>query len=94
MQTAVPSVPRERKPVSQRLTRTAATAASIVAILLGLAPSSFAVSESGDAGDLPATAQDAGSGGVPEILGSFPGGGDVDVYRCLLYTSPSPRDRS
>ena len=75
--------------MSQRLTRTAATAASIVAILLGLAPSSFAVSESGDAGDLPATAQDAGSGGVPEILGSFPGGGDVDVYRVCLSDGAS-----
>jgi hypothetical protein len=74
--------------VSQRLTRSAATAA-IAVIFLGLAPSAFAVSESGDAGSLPATAQDAGSGAVTEILGSFTGGGDVDVYRVCLSDGAS-----
>jgi uncharacterized UPF0146 family protein len=74
--------------VSQRLTRTAATAA-IVVVFLGLAPSALAVSESGDAGDLPSTAQDLGSGPVNEILGSFTGGGDVDVYRVCLSDGAS-----
>jgi hypothetical protein len=58
-------------------------------ILLGLAPSAFAVSESGDAGDLPATAQDVGSGAVTSILGSFGTGGDADVYRMCLTDGAS-----
>jgi len=74
--------------VSQRLSRTAATAA-IAVIFLGLAPSAFAASESGDAGDLPSTSQDLGSGAVTEILGSFTGGGDVDVYRVCLTDGAS-----
>jgi len=54
-------------------------------ILLGLAPSAYAVSESGDAGDLPATAQDVGSGAVTSIMGSFETGSDADVYRmCVI----------
>ena len=74
--------------MSQRLTRTAATAA-IAVIFLGLAPSAFAVSESGDAGDLPSTAQDVGAGAVTEILGSFTSGADVDVYRVCLTDGAS-----
>jgi hypothetical protein len=74
--------------VSQRLTRTAATAA-IAAILLALAPSAFAASESGDAGSLPSTAQDLGAGAVTQILGSFTGGADVDVYRVCLTDGAS-----
>jgi hypothetical protein len=74
--------------VSQSLTRTAATAA-IAVILLALAPSAFAASESGDAGGLPSTAQDVGSGAVTQILGSFTGGADVDVYRVCLTDGAS-----
>jgi pre-peptidase len=74
--------------VTPRFTRIAVTALA-VAVSLGLAPSAFAVSESGDAGDLPSTAQDLGSGAVTSILGSFPGGGDVDVYRVCLTDGAS-----
>jgi hypothetical protein len=74
--------------VSQSLTRTAATAA-IAVILLALAPSAFAASESGDAGSLPSTAQDLGAGAVTQILGSFTGGADVDVYRVCLTDGAS-----
>jgi hypothetical protein len=74
--------------VSQSLSRTAATAA-IAVILLTLAPSAFAASESGDAGSLPSTAQDLGAGGVTQILGSFTGGADVDVYRVCLTDGAS-----
>jgi hypothetical protein len=74
--------------VSQRLTRSVATAA-IAVVFLGLAPSAFAVSESGDAGDLPSTAQDLGSGAAAQILGSFTSGADVDVYRMCLSNGTS-----
>jgi len=74
--------------VTPRITRIAVTAVA-VAISLGLAPSAFAVSEIGDAGDLPSTAQDLGSGAVTSILGNFPGGGDVDVYRVCLTDGAS-----
>jgi hypothetical protein len=74
--------------VTPRLTRIAVTAVA-VAVSLGLAPSAFAASESGDAGDLPSTAQDLGSGAVTSILGSFPGGGDVDMYRVCLTDGAS-----
>ena len=69
--------------MTPRLTRIAITAVA-VAVSLGLAPSAFAVSESGDAGDLPSTAQDLGSGAVTSIFGTFTGGADVDVYRVCL----------
>ena len=74
--------------MSQRLTRTAATAA-IAVIFLALAPSALAVSESGDAGGLPSTAQNVGSSAVTQILGSFTGGGDVDVYHLCLSNGAS-----
>ena len=74
--------------MSQRLTRSAAIAA-IAVILLALAPSAFAVSEIGDAGGLPATAQDVGSGAVTSILGSFASGSDADVYRMCLSDGAS-----
>ena len=74
--------------MTPRFTRIAVTAVA-VAVSLGLAPSAFAVSEIGDAGDLPSTAQDLGSGAVTSILGSFPGGGDVDVYRVCLTDGAS-----
>jgi hypothetical protein len=47
------------------------------------------VSESGEAGNLPSTAQDLGSGAVTSILGSFSGGGDVDMYRVCLTDGAS-----
>jgi hypothetical protein len=74
--------------VTPRLARIAVTAVA-VAVSLGLAPSAFAVSESGEAGNLPSTAQDLGSGAVTSILGSFSGGGDVDMYRVCLTDGAS-----
>jgi hypothetical protein len=47
------------------------------------------VSESGDAGDLPATAQNLGAGPFTAVFGSFTGGGDVDVYRMCLADGAS-----
>ncbi len=74
--------------MTPRFTRIAVTALA-VAVSLGLAPSAFAAFENGDAGDLPSTAQDLGSGEVPSIFGTFTGGGDVDVYRVCLSDGPS-----
>jgi len=42
------------------------------------------VSESGDAGDLPATSQDLAADAVTVIDGAFTSGGDADVYRLCL----------
>jgi hypothetical protein len=47
------------------------------------------VSEQGDAGDLPSTAQNLGSGAVGAIFGSFSAGGDADVYRVCLSDGAS-----
>ena len=58
-------------------------------ILLGLTPSAFAASESGDAGDLPATAQNVGSGAVTSITGGFSDGSDADMYRVCLSDGAS-----
>jgi hypothetical protein len=74
--------------VTPRLTRIAITAVA-VAVSLGLAPGAFAADESGDAGDLPSTSQDLGSGAVTSILGTFTGGGDVDMYRVCLTDGAS-----
>lgn len=74
--------------MTPRLIRIAVTALA-VAVSLGLTPSAFAATENGDAGDLPSTAQDLGSGAVPSIFGTFTGGGDVDVYRVCLTDGPS-----
>jgi hypothetical protein len=74
--------------VTPRLARIAVTAVA-VAVSLGLAPGAFAASESGDAGNLPSTSQDLGSGAVTSILGSFTGGGDVDMYRVCLTDGAS-----
>lgn len=74
--------------MTPRFTRIAVSAVT-VAILLALAPSAFAASEEGDAGDLPSTAQNLGSGAVGAIFGSFTSGGDVDVYRVCLSDGPS-----
>ena len=69
--------------------RKIAITAVAVAVSLGLVPSAFAAVEDGDAGDLPSTAQDLGSGEVQAIFGTFSGGGDVDVYRVCLTDGPS-----
>ena len=74
--------------MTPRFTRIAVTALA-VAVSLGLAPSAFAVSENGDAGELPSTSQDLGSGAVTSILGSFTSGGDVDMYRVCLTDGAS-----
>ena len=74
--------------MTPRLTRLAVTALAI-AVSLGLAPSAFAVSEAGDAGDMPSTAQDLGSGAHSSIFGSFSDGADVDVYRVCLSSGAS-----
>jgi len=74
--------------VSQRLTGSVATAL-IAVIFLAFAPGALAVSESGDAGGMPSTAQDLGSAAVTEIAGSFTDGADVDVYHLCLSNGAS-----
>ena len=54
------------------------------AALLLCAPPAQAASESGDAGDLPATAQDLASEDVVHIDGAFDSATDVDMYRLCL----------
>ena len=63
--------------------------AVITAIALALAPGALAASEQGDAGDLPATANDFGDGPVTTIWGSFTDAGDADVYRICLSDGDS-----
>jgi hypothetical protein len=53
-------------------------------LALAAAPGAFAASETGDAGDLPASAQDLGDGAVATVVGSFSGASDSDVYRICL----------
>jgi hypothetical protein len=62
-----------------RLSLVLATAA-----LLLVAPVANAASESGDAGDLPVTAQDLSGEGVVHIDGAFSDPSDVDMYRLCL----------
>lgn len=52
--------------------------------LLALAPAAGAAVESGDAGDLPATAQDLTGAPVTAIEGTLAEGSDVDMYRLCL----------
>jgi hypothetical protein len=52
--------------------------------LFTLAPAASAADEVGDAGDLPATAQDLTGAPVAQISGSILEGGDVDMYRLCL----------
>ena len=54
------------------------------AALLLLAPFANAASESGDAGDLPGTAQDLSHESVRQIDGGFSDPSDVDMYRLCL----------
>lgn len=54
------------------------------AALLLCAPPAQAAGESGDAGDLPTTAQDLSAAGVVQIDGAFDSATDVDMYRLCL----------
>ena len=58
-------------------------ALAIFALLL-TAPAATAASELGDAGDLPATAQDLSGETVAQITGDFPDATDVDMYKLCL----------
>ena len=69
--------------MTPRFTRIAVIAL-VAAVFLGVTPSAFAALETGDAGSLPSSAQNLGSEPVTQILGTFGGGGDVDVYRMCL----------
>jgi hypothetical protein len=74
--------------VTPRFTRTAVFAITGV-LALAAAPGAFAASETGDAGDLPSTAQDLGDGPVTTVLGSYSGAGDSDMYRICLTDGAS-----
>lgn len=54
------------------------------AALLLVAPSANAASESGDAGELPAAAQDLSGESVLQIDGSFSAPSDIDMYKLCL----------
>ncbi len=51
---------------------------------LAMPASAFAAGESGDAGELPATAQDLSTEPVDQVSGSFATGADADLYRVCL----------
>jgi hypothetical protein len=53
-------------------------------IALAFAPSALAADEQGDAGDVPATAQDLTRAPVPDINGTIATGNDADLYRICL----------
>ena len=89
MQTAVPSVPRERNPCHNASPEAPPQQLIAAAFCSDSRRAPSPRSESGDAGDLPATAQDLGSGAVTQILGSFANGGDADVYRVCLSDGTS-----
>jgi hypothetical protein len=59
------------------------TALAILSLLL-FAPVATAADEDGDAGDLPATAQDLTGAGVDAINGTVADGSDVDMYRVCV----------
>ena len=52
--------------------------------LLALAPAASAADEDGDAGDLPATAQDLTGAGVATINGTVADANDIDMYRVCV----------
>jgi hypothetical protein len=52
--------------------------------LLALAPVATGADEQGDAGDLPATAQDLTGAGVDTINGTVAGSSDIDMYRVCV----------
>ena len=51
---------------------------------LAMPASAFAAGETGDAGELPATAQDLSTEPVDQVSGSFATGADADLYRVCL----------
>jgi hypothetical protein len=53
-------------------------------IALAFAPSALAADEQGDAGDVPATAQNLTRATVPSITGTIATGNDADLYRVCL----------
>ena len=53
-------------------------------VCLALAPSASAAPEQGDAGDLPASAQDLTAEAVTAITGTLADGDDIDLYRVCL----------
>jgi hypothetical protein len=57
-------------------------AISLIALIF--APSAVAADEQGDAGDVPATAQDLTHATVPSITGTIATGNDADLYRVCL----------
>jgi hypothetical protein len=59
------------------------TALAILSLLV-LAPVVTAADEAGDAGDLPATAQDLTGAGVDTINGTVAGSSDIDMYRVCV----------
>ncbi len=63
--------------------------AVIVVLALALAPGALAESESGDAGDLRASANDMGRSAVTTITGSFTDASDADLYRICLTDGAS-----
>ena len=65
------------------MNRIISTALALIALLL-IAPAANAASEQGDAGDLPASAQDLSGEGVVRIDGNFATPTDVDMYRLCL----------
>ena len=69
-------------PVSQRTIRIPAGLAALA--LLIFAPAAGAATEQGDAGDLPATAQDLSGETVTRIDGEFASTEDVDMYRVCV----------
>jgi hypothetical protein len=52
--------------------------------LLALAPIATAADEDGDAGDLPATAQDLTGAGIDTINGTVADATDIDMYRVCV----------
>jgi hypothetical protein len=69
--------------VTPGITRIAVLAV-ITAFALAFVPGAFAAVEQGDAGDLPATANDLGDGAVTTIWATFTDAADADVYRVCL----------
>ena len=59
-------------------------AATIAAITLALPASALAAGETGDAGELPGTAQNLSTEPVDQVSGSFATGSDTDLYRVCL----------
>jgi hypothetical protein len=81
-QARFPPCRRATNPPVRHHTTPISTALAILS-LLAFAPVASAADEEGDAGDLPATAQDL-TAGVDTITGSVAGSSDIDMYRVCL----------